>query len=233
MKLFCFPHAGGYSYYYNFIKQSEYKNIDQVFIYEYYGRNAKKDTIKPASFNQLVQLASEYVYSNLNDGEELALFGHSMGALLAYEVSVYMVSAYNISPSQVFLSGQRPPCTVEYGYYSSDPDIAISFLKNLGGMKEIWNANEAIRNFFLPILLGDLAILETYTPTLLPNENRLKNCVLLYGDNDYELRNRDMDLWNNHFENIDGKYVFKGEHFYINDYHEKITNIINKSTWRC
>ena len=100
-------------------------------------------------------------------------------------------------------------------------------------MKEIWNANEAIRNFFLPILLGDLAILETYTPTLLTNENRLKNCVLLYGDNDYELRNRDMDLWNNHFENIDGKYVFKGEHFYINDYHEKITNIINKSTWRC
>lgn len=231
MKLFCFPHAGGFSNHYAFIKKADYDCIDSVYLYEYYGRNKIIDKNKPGSFKEFIEITADYVSSKLKDNEDYVLFGHSMGAFVAYETALKL-SSFNVKPNVVFLSGQRPPCTVEDGYYSSDPKVALPFLSKLGGMESLKNTDPAVQRFFMPIILGDLKLLETYKPSVPDKSHLLGDCVLLHGDKDVELEGRNMKLWTKHFKNIRSDYVFDGGHFYLNNYKEQITTIINNETSR-
>lgn len=231
MKLFCFPHAGGFSSHYAFLKQANYADVTDVFLYEYEGRNRSQKETPSLSFRDFVNRTADYVEANLRPSETFSFFGHSMGAFVAYETAL-LLSARNKAPDIVFLSGQRPPCTVEEGYYSSDPKVALPFLSSLGGMEHLEKAGPAVQKFFLPMILGDLRLLETYEPTIPDKNHRLGDCVLLHGNKDVELKGRDMRLWEKHFRHIRAEYTFDGGHFYFNNYKSQITEIIDKETSR-
>ncbi len=227
MKLFCFPHAGGYSRYYNFLKDAEFEAVDQVILYEYYGRSRSSGAVRPENFDHLTELVTEFVDLHTEREEEFALFGHSMGAFVSYEAAVRLREKKGKTPLQVFLSGQRPPCTLEEGYYSSDPAVAVPYFRKLGGMEELWKASQRVQNYFLPVVLDDIRLLETYTPAVPDPKRRLPSCILLHGMDDAELEGHSMDLWKEHFSRIDGEYIFPGGHFYLEHFHRELIHIID------
>lgn len=230
MKLFVFPHAGGFARYYTFLKNAQYQNIREVVLYEYANRNPALHKTQPVSFAERTERAADFITAETAGGEPFALFGHSMGAFVAYEAALLLKRTGRPLPAQIFLSGQRPPCTVEEGYFTANPDIAIPYLKSLGGMDQLLDAAPAVRSLFLPIIFGDLKLLETYTPSIPAPEERLRECVLLYGDHDTELEGRDLTRWTEHFEQVKSRHVFSGGHFYLDQYHDRVTEIINTET---
>ncbi len=230
MRMICFPHAGGFSQYYSFLKKGNYQRISEIELYEYPGRAYHDSDAIPECWNAFIEEITAHLQNTLTEKESYVLFGHSMGAFVAYETAVAMDKQYHHPPELVFLSGQRPPCTLEKGYFNSDPAVAVPFCKNLGGMENLLNADERVQNFFLPIMLHDIQLLETYQPTLPAKENRLPACVLMYGEEDVELKNRDMRLWLKHFIKIKGEFSFVGGHFYLDSCHEKIVRIIDEMT---
>ena len=230
MKLFVFPHAGGFSRYYAFLKKAQYRNIDDVVLYEYANRNPALHKTQPATFAERVERAADFITAETNGTEPYAVFGHSMGAFVAYESALLMKRTGRSVPQQIFLSGQRPPCTVEEGYFTANPDIAIPYLRSLGGMDMLLDADPMIRKFYLPIILGDLKLLETYQPSIPEPSERLKECVLLYGDHDAELDGRDLTRWTEHFERVKSRYIFSGNHFYLDQNHDRVADIINTET---
>ena len=96
-------------------------------------------------------------------GQPFALFGHSLGALLAYEVALRL-SAEGHSPEHLFVSGhQAPAIASRRAPIAHLPDAAfIQGLIDLGGTPpEILDAPELLA-LLMPMLRADFALAERY-----------------------------------------------------------------------
>ena len=90
-----------------------------------------------------------------------AIFGHSMGALLAYEWARRAVPA----PLCLFASGRKAPQmeTSHRGLHRLPEDQFVRELKRrYGGEPEALLADPELRDVFLPILRSDLQVVESY-----------------------------------------------------------------------
>jgi medium-chain acyl-[acyl-carrier-protein] hydrolase len=93
-----------------------------------------------------------------------AFFGHSFGALLAYEVACRLCDANKALPSHLFVSAFRSPNVVRHARALHElPDREfIAELKNYGGTPDqVLQDPEAMR-LFLPALRADFLLHETY-----------------------------------------------------------------------
>jgi surfactin synthase thioesterase subunit len=94
-----------------------------------------------------------------------AVFGHSMGALLAFEWVRSIQRELHSAPAWLFLSGRRAPdAPGETHLLSSLPDS--EFVKKLAhlydGIPQEFLENETFMEVFLPILRADIAVVESY-----------------------------------------------------------------------
>ncbi len=98
MKLITLPFAGGTATYYNNWKIYFYKKIELVSI-ELAGRGNRINKPVNQDINDMVENIFDILIENIND--EFMIFGHSMGALLAYELAVKLKK--NNRPSNTYL----------------------------------------------------------------------------------------------------------------------------------
>lgn len=227
MKLFCFPHAGGFANYYDFLRDAAYTGIDRTLVYEYPGRGLSYWLPEFQDFSQMTEGAVAWIRGNLDPGEPFALFGHSMGAFVAYEAG-QLLHGMGLTADIVYVSGQRPPCTVHPEYYQSDINAILPFLKRLGGVPEIIEENPEIAKFFFALTSKDLKLLQTYRPTIPPNQDRLPRGAIFYGIGDAELEGFDLSLWNLNFLKIEEIRGFEGDHFYLKERREELVSRIDR-----
>ena len=115
--LICFPHAGGSSVSFNHWKKimPEWISINTV---ELQGRGSK---IKEPLFNNFESVES-YILRSLGNiirpDIPFAFYGHSLGALIAFESAKSIGMVYDREPKHVFLSGCLPPHLVVITSYS-------------------------------------------------------------------------------------------------------------------
>lgn len=136
MKLICFPHAGGYACYYNFFDKLNFSVINAIYYYEYPGRGNKIGSVEETDFSQRIHNAVDYVRKLNVKAYDYALFGHSMGAFVAYEAGKTLQNIYNLPPAIVFLSGQVPPCTFD----TEQKNIMDRFGGNVDFIKQLEHA---------------------------------------------------------------------------------------------
>ena len=108
MKLFCIPYAGGSASVYSGWNPILRENIQLVPV-ELSGKGVR--AAEPLYENW--EDALEDVYSSITEkiepGEEYALFGHSMGSWIAYEILKILCRKKMPQPLHVFFSGNTPP----------------------------------------------------------------------------------------------------------------------------
>ena len=95
----------------------------------------------------------------------MAIFGHSMGALIAYEVACRIEPGFAAAPTHLFVSGQRAPhleSDGELSYLSPAPQF-LDKVKRLNGTASAVFEHPELVDFLLPILRADFAVAETYT----------------------------------------------------------------------
>lgn len=227
MKLICFPHAGGFASYYNFISGYEFSSIDEVLVYEYAGRSTRYREPPARTFDECIAQAYDYVSNAVEEDEEYALFGHSMGAFTAYETACRMTDCGR-SPAIVILSGQKPVRDVEKGYYTDSPDVAFPMIEKLGGLPDyIREHRELMKNFFA-LTLSDFRLLSSYTPTTSHPLGKLPLGILLCGTDDFELKGHDLEKWGYEFDDFLGVRYFEGDHFYLKNYRMEVCRIIDE-----
>ncbi|NEA57184.1 thioesterase [Streptomyces sp. SID13666] len=94
---------------------------------------------------------------------DFALFGHSMGALLAYEVACELRRRGHREPRHLFVSGSRAPHL--YGtrqdHTLSDDDLR-RLVHDLGGLGDDHVTARSYLDRRLPVLRADLRVCETY-----------------------------------------------------------------------
>lgn len=226
IKLFCLPYAGGAaSTVYHKWKKYLNNNI-QLIPVELAGRGARYKECFYSSFDDAVNDLANIIRDNIGESR-FALFGHSLGSLLAFK-TVQKLMSLDYEPEHVFFSGMYPPCEHEgncFIHNLPDKEFIEEILEFGGTPYEVINDNN-LRSIFIPILRADYKLFELFEYN--QKEGKFNfDISILCGTEDKKINQKDISKWSNYTNGKCAIYNFQGDHFFINQYCEQIISIIN------
>lgn len=219
IKLLCIPYAGSSACYYN--KWTAYfSNNITVHPVELAGRGIRSDEGFYKSFDDAIEDLLDKVLKIIGESEYV-LFGHSMGALIAYELCNRLIMSEVKKPKHLIVSGYAAPQLPQTDLNKDFEEIAAE----LGGIPdEVWN-DQYLYNIFMPILKSDFQILKEYN---YPKNRKpiSTDITVLYGEDDTKTPFRKVVKWRELTSGTFNCYSFKGGHFFINQHMEEVINCI-------
>ena len=225
MILFCLPYAGGsQAIYYKWRKYLK-PSIKLVPI-ELKGRGKRFGE----EFYESLEEAVEDIFDNIKDQilqDEYAIYGHSMGSVLAYELYYKIRDEKLNMPKHMFFSGYQAPSIPrkKRQIYTLPDEEFIKEVINLGGTSKEVSQNEELLQLFTPILRSDFKILENYIYKERRNKIQCDLSILNGKEDDISLE--ELLAWKKHGDKGFKIYNFEGDHFFINSNVENITKVIN------
>ncbi|HEV7737289.1 MAG TPA: alpha/beta fold hydrolase [Chlamydiales bacterium] len=221
-RLFCFPYAGGNQWIYE-QWQKQLPPFIKVHPIEYPGRGMKaKESLVPHLPQLLAHLEQEI---STIDGP-FGFFGHSLGAILAFELALVMHNKYGKTPKALFLSGSPPPNSPNLSacHEQSDAEF-IATLKTIGGIPPGLLESKEFTAFFLPILRNDFALLHGYDPQITKAPCPL---VIFGSDRDPIVSVSDIAKWADWTEEKIELHLMTGDHFFIHEPKQILHHIAKK-----
>jgi medium-chain acyl-[acyl-carrier-protein] hydrolase len=95
-----------------------------------------------------------------------AFFGHSMGALIAYELLGLLRRQSQPNAAHLFVSARRAPQIANTDppiHQLPERDFVAQIVKRYNGIPPVILAEPELMQLFLPIMRADFALLETYS----------------------------------------------------------------------
>ena len=220
MKLFCLVHAGGDSRYFDkFIAYTENKDIEIVPI-EYNRRGKCKKEKIAESFDELREEVLNKIYMYITK-EPYAIFGHSMGGLLAYEVCVSMRQKNIKLPIHLYISSRDEPLS-SHSYNFSDDEL-VQHLLGIGDENNNIYRNKRFAKIYLNRIKKDFHLLEQYL-CLKPVKLDIHARIFWSKTDDTILTT--ISNWDNYFTGAVEYEEFSGGHFYLNSHYRNVLDII-------
>ncbi len=226
-KIFCLPYAGGsatiYRGWHNYLDPS----IKLIPI-ELSGRGERiaeplYDTLDMA-LDDVLSIIREDI-----DTAPYALFGHSMGAMLSYELAQRIVQEGLPKPQHLFFSGRGVPDVTpikKKKYHLMDDKEFEKELMLLGGTPVEIFENRELRHLFFPLLRSDFNLSGT---DLSKRKVTPFDCDLsiLVGKEE-KLSAKRITGWKRHTKGICNVHFLTGGHFFLKHEQKTIADIINQ-----
>jgi medium-chain acyl-[acyl-carrier-protein] hydrolase len=213
LRLFCFPYAGGGASIFRAWSHSLPETVE-VCPVELPGRGTRLMEPPFTEFSSLSVTTTNALYPYLD--QPFALFGHSVGALIAFEVARRLRREHSLSPVYVFVSGCRgPQLPVPKPYISTLPeDNLLEELRRLNGTpKEVLEQAELMQ-LMIPILRADFAVDESYT--YLPDSPLDCPISAFGGLQDPIVRREELAAWAEQTQASFTLRMLPGDHFFLN-----------------
>lgn len=212
MRLVCLPYAGGNASAYRGWSRSLPASIE-LCAAQPPGREARN---AEAGFVRHADYVASFVEAvrGLLD-LPLALFGHSMGALMAFEVARSMRAQSLRRPSYLFVSGMRAPHLprVRRAVHNLPETDLVDYLRKLGGVPEPLLEDGEMRRRILPAVRNDFELMDFYLHT---PEAPLDVPIRAYaGERDMLIDDAGLDSWRAHTSDFQGARTFSGGHMYL------------------
>ncbi|WP_031076430.1 thioesterase II family protein [Streptomyces sp. NRRL WC-3742] len=211
-RLVCLPHAGGAAGLFHLWGGQLGPGVE-VLAARYPGR---QERIAEPCLDSMPRLADAVTAALLPHLDRpLALFGHSMGASLAYEVALRLEHLHGVRPHALFVSARRAPHRVrpKEAYLGGDRAI-VEEVRRLGGTDVGLLDDPDLYELVMPAIRADFRIVGTYRPQ--PGHPVHCPVVGYVGDGDPEVSAADLREW---AEVTTGGFdlaVLPGDHFYLN-----------------
>ncbi|MFF8914670.1 thioesterase II family protein [Streptomyces sp. NPDC015032] len=212
VRLLCLPHAGGSASFYFPLSKALSPSVD-VLAVQYPGR---QDRRQERCIDSIPELADALLEEVLPWSDRpLALFGHSMGATLAFELA-RRCEQKRIVPLVVFVSGRRAPSRYRSeSVHLRDDDGLIAELRKLNGTGAEVFGDDELLSMVLPAIRSDYRAVETYR--YIPGP-RLTAPVRAYtGIDDPKVTIDEVQSWGEHTEGNFALQTYPGGHFYLNE----------------
>ncbi|RVU91205.1 thioesterase [Flavobacterium columnare] len=149
-----------------------------------------------------------------------------MGALLGFEL-VKKIEKQNSEVSCLIVTGCTGPGIFEGEFrYNLPKDKFIMALKELGGIPDEVYESEELFDFFEPILRADFEIVEQEYESI--SEGKI-NCPIFCVMGSEEKNASNISNWKNYTHSNFEHQQFCGNHFFINQHSEKLTDFIEKA----
>lgn len=212
LTLICFPHAGGHAEHYLGLLRPLSGSAD-VGVVQYPGRHVRASERPVPSIRRLAR----HVIGALRGARarRLALFGHSMGALVAFEAALLLERQECAPSAHLFVSGHRSPSRhrPDPARYADDAAI-VAELRQFGGTDERVLAHPALVRHVLPPLRNDYAAITAYRYR--PGDVVSCGVTALVGDRDPSTSIHDAQAWTGMTTGRFALRAFPGGHFYLN-----------------
>jgi medium-chain acyl-[acyl-carrier-protein] hydrolase len=226
IRLFCFPYAGGgATAFYAWRKQLPIEI--ELCLVHLPGRETR---LKEPLFTDLAQLVTASASELLPYLDRpFAFFGHSMGALVAFEMSRHLGLREHTLPDHLFISGHRAPHLPDYfpSLRNLSDNEFIKRLRHLGGTPEAVFKDRELLDIFMPILRADFAILETYQHDSGPP---LACPITAFGGLcDPRANCIEIEAWREHTTKGFRSYFFTGGHFFLSQHQSALLQYIASS----
>lgn len=225
-RLFCFPYAGGSSFIYH--KWS--KSIDgqlEVCPVQLPGRANRMNEMPFTNVDCLVEVLSERISPFIN--RPFAFFGHSMGAIIAYELAQRLASTRGLEPVHLFVSGRSAPHvkSEEKLTYNLPKNRFIAEIEKLNGTPQEILQNPELLELLLPLLRADFQLVETYRAS----DSGALSCpiTVFSGTNDEEVALGELEQWKQHTTGRFAIYVLDGDHFFISQHSQFLIATISET----
>lgn len=211
LRMFCFPYAGGSADVYRSWQRWVPGQLDVCLVHlPGRGRN-----IKQPAFTRIIPLVKELA-DRLDHKTRIpyVLYGHSMGALISFELSRELFRRHGNGPKHLFVSGrvapQWPPDEITFNL---PDDKFLDKLEELNGTPREVLDNPELMQIFLNILRADFETVETYEY----HQGEPLPCpITVYGGlQDEHVPSESCHAWGKQTSAGYKVRMFKGDHFFI------------------
>ena len=204
LRLFAFPHAGGGS-------PGQYKGWRDLLPPFVGVVGVRPDTARHPSMAELIPALADAITPHLN--QFFAFFGHSMGAVIAYELAQHLRQTGRPVPLKLYVSAARAPYYRLHHVSGPEPsDLElISQVRALEGVPA--NVDDASLNALLPQLRADTSLYRRYSYA--PREPLPVPIEALGGTRDPNISLEQLNGWQQHTSAGFASKQFDGGHFYL------------------
>ncbi|MFJ8630382.1 thioesterase II family protein [Streptomyces sp. NPDC093568] len=211
VRLVCFPHAGGSASFFHPVSVRFAPEVDVVAL-QYPGRQDRRTEPCVEDIGKLADLLSEEI-RGLSE-KPTVFFGHSMGAVLAFETALRLEEAGVNPPRAVIASGRRAPSSHrDERVHQKDDAGVITELRLLNGTDAAVFGDDELMRMALPAIRGDYRAIETYSCP--PGRRVRAPLTALTGDADPRTTLEEAEAWGDHTEGAFRVGVFSGGHFFL------------------
>ncbi|KUN81012.1 oleoyl-ACP hydrolase [Streptomyces bungoensis] len=222
-RLVCFPHAGGSASYYHPVSAALSPRVDVVAV-QYPGRQDRRN--EPLIDD--VGTLADQVHHALRgwDDRPLTFFGHSMGALVGFEVA-RRFEREGRGPVRLFASGRRAPSRHrDDNVHRRTDDGIIAEVRAMSGTDDRLLGDDELIRMILPALRGDYRAVETYRCE--PGATVDCPVTALVGDSDPKTTVDEARDWQQHTTAEFDLHVLPGGHFYLNSRAAEVLKLLGE-----
>jgi medium-chain acyl-[acyl-carrier-protein] hydrolase len=223
LRLFCLPHAGGGASTFREWPRLLPDSIEVCSV-QLPGRETRIREQPFVEWRPLVDALAGAVAPWLD--RPFAFFGHSAGALIAFELDRALRASGGPVPEHLFLSARAAPQLPRTGPTTWDlPHAAlIEDLRKLGGTRDEVLANDELMQPLLQAVRADLAVTERY---VFPGGDPVDAPITaLAGQDDPRAQPAELEPWRRLTRGEFRLHVLPGGHFFIHTEPVRVTRIV-------
>ncbi|MDR2032849.1 MAG: alpha/beta fold hydrolase [Azoarcus sp.] len=213
LKLFCLPPAGASASMYTRWRR-QFPGWIEVAPIELPGRGSRFGEPFVEDFDTLVRQLGHEAFDDWQG--EYGLFGHSMGALLAYGLALFQRERDNPLPTILLASGSPAPSSRDPERFAGkgDDEALIADLRKQGGTPEEIFAHPEMLRMTLDVLGADYRVCESFDYRISPP---LPVPLHVFAGRDDDIAPERIEAWRRETEEAFSIEWFDGGHFFIRE----------------
>jgi surfactin synthase thioesterase subunit len=224
LRLFCFPYAGGSAAVYRTWPERLPSDVE-VCPLRLPGREARLSEKPYTRIGDLVQTVAEALRPLLD--LPFALFGHSMGAVAAFELARELRRRHALLPTRLFVSGARAPQRPNPDppiHHLPDEEFVAEVRRRYDGIPGAVLENPELVQLLLPALRADFALFESYVYS---EESPIGCAVSCFGGlDDDRVSREDLEAWSGNTAGSFSLRMFPGDHFFLHSAEESVRQAV-------
>jgi medium-chain acyl-[acyl-carrier-protein] hydrolase len=226
LRLFCFPYAAGNARLYDAWTADLPPELE-LYAVQLPGRGNRYAEPLCSHISEIVPVLAKEIQA-LAD-KPLIFFGHSMGALIGFEVARQLRREFSQPLEHMFVSAFKAPHLPRLKterHLLSDAAL-MEELRNFNGTPEVLLKDKDLMDMFLPIMRADLEICETYKYR---DERPFTFPITAFGGlYDLGVTPNELSDWCEQTSEEFQLKLFNGDHFFVNSHRNELLEYMGKS----
>src|SRR6266700_6933709 len=229
LRLLCFPYAGGTA---SVFRTWHLALTGEVEVYGIQLPGRANRFVEPAFTRapELVEVLGPALGSLFD--KPFVFFGHSMGAIISFELSRWLRRHGKPLPSHLFVAGRRAPQIPDTDpprYLLNDADFITSLSELNGIPNEVMNNPDLVR-LALPVLRADVELSETYEYR---EEPPLTCPITAFGGVDDKEESLDIvNGWSAQTNSVFSFHAMAGDHFFIQSNETELLKLMRNELYK-
>jgi medium-chain acyl-[acyl-carrier-protein] hydrolase len=224
LRLFCFPYAGGSASAFGAWPNHISTDVD-VCPVQLPGRESR---LKESPYRRLTPLVEALADALLPLFDKpFAFFGHSMGALIGFELARHLRKRALPQPIHLFVAGARAPQLpeIEPPVHHLPEKEFVDALRSFNGTPEEVLQHKELMEILLPCMRADFEICETH---IYQPDAPLSVPVTVFGGwQDKKIPAQDLGVWRDQTSAACAVHMLPGDHFFLHTSREQLLQIMS------